>query len=81
MKGSEFISGKNFASGGNCEIVTENNWLSFTTINKNNIYIKSKVNTQTIVNDKVFAHVVFSFLILPLLLTIGSVRARQWLLR
>ena len=36
------------------------NWLSFTTINKNIICIKSNVNTQTIVNDKVFVHVVFS---------------------
>jgi len=37
--------------------VIENNWLSSTTINKNNICIKSKVNTQHILSDKDFAHV------------------------
>ena len=59
----------------------ENNWLLFTTINKI-IYVSNiKVNTQTIVNDKAFVHVVFPLWILSLLLTIGSVRVKQELLR
>ena len=48
---------------------------------QNNICIKYKVNTQTIVNDKAFAHVVFPLWTLPLLLTIGSARVKQELLR
>ena len=56
-------------------------WLSLTTINKI-IYVSNiKVNTQTIVNDKAFVHAVFSLWILSLLLTIGSARVKQELLR
>ena len=50
--------------------------------NKQIIYVSNiKVNTRTIMNDKAFAHVVFPLWTLPLLLTIGSARVKQELLR
>ena len=58
----EIIEGLLFEYRGDecyCEIVIEIFWLSLTTINKI-IYVSNiKVNTQTIVNDKAFVHVVF----------------------